>query len=1199
MSARSKKTEAKTKPVNVQVFLRCRPMNPREVCSNLENVVQCSSLRKEVSVQLHHKKSSSVASSSSSSINSSLISASASSSTATLGTKSKTFTFDDVFGPDSTQRDVYNTAIAPIVEEVLKGFNCTVFAYGQTGTGKTHTMEGNHANGCWSGSEAGVIPRAIHQIFDSLEVSAVDYSVRVSFLELYNEELFDLLAPDSLTGAEEGGNGGGGYNNSLNNGGKQANLRIFDDATRGITVSPLEEVHVSNAQDIFTILEKSYHKRRTAETQLNHNSSRSHCIFSIVIHTREATPEGEDLVKVGKLNLVDLAGSENIGRSGAVKERKREAGMINTSLLTLGRVITALTEHQNHVPYRESKLTRLLQDSLGGKTKTCIIATVSPSSDCIDETLSTLDYAHRAKNIRNRPEVNQKMTKKALMKECVETIERLRQELHAQRCKEGVFLPQDRYETMEQTLKTQRDNLDELEARLQAQKLELEKLENMFQEKEFELRENVKQHNQTKALLAETEALLQETKEILRQKEVELLETNVVVQEHEKVEQKLHQEANALISRLGETVEDIGGLHGKIERSLNVMSENEHHANSFYQRLSTRIQSLEERLCDWKQKQGTEIAELERSVSSFADTRGKEMKRLEQEAKGMLVLLAEKRQQLVSSVHLHNQQTTGTLASLSTEEEAHAQQLEHRLVHLSEEAERTISDLSQTVERQRAELCDWHERVLLSHFSSASQQVSSFVQQQESCVQTVHQRMEELAAKAEESSRQKRTLLERFVEEQQSKTEQMQQALMQQVAAFMQSFVVAQQKSMAESVEDLMHSISRDDEDIRRMRAELQQSTQQIGKQALDMRSLFLQKQSETEKSTATVMQQMEEQLFSASQQSCSTITSHLSSSINSIRELSSSHHALQRDVHMKNCSSALNRFVEEQSECLVQLEKEGEVKQSALAASMEDVHSETVASCEQWKQRLGEFHRVAVEQHCQEQVETMKEVDAAVDQYRRSLKKVVPTGQTPQKSKAYRFSRNLSRVPPRETILKQYYSQEQGEGEGEENGDVFEENVDGEEFGEEEKKEAMLEEEEDDELTEESTLKQLEDKEETTKESSSAPCSKPSSPLSASSSTKTTKVKKRKIGGEAVAANKKTSASSSSSKLPSSKLKAPTAVAVTTTRKRAEAQQQQPIRIPTATTTTGRRVAKRTQQQTTKKDSNKENNVHSVNQSL
>lgn len=131
---------------------------------------------------------------------------------------------------------------------------------------------------------------------------------------------------------------------------------------------------------------------------------------------KETTPDGEELLKIGKLNLVDLAGSENIQRSGAVAVRAREAGLINQSLLTLGRVITALVEKAPHVPYRESKLTRLLQESLGGRTKTVLVATISPAINSLDETLSTLDYAMRAKHVHNRPEVNQKLTKQALLK---------------------------------------------------------------------------------------------------------------------------------------------------------------------------------------------------------------------------------------------------------------------------------------------------------------------------------------------------------------------------------------------------------------------------------------------------------------------------------------------------------------------------------------------------------------------------------------------------------------------------------------------------------------------------------------------------------------------------------------------------------------------------------------------------------------
>jgi kinesin family protein 11 len=198
---------------------------------------------------------------------------------------------------------------------------------------------------------------------------------------------------------------------------------------------------VSTPADIYSIVELAQKRRTTAETLMNKHSSRSHSIFTINIMMRETSAEGEDLIKRGTLNLVDLAGSENIGRSGAKDERKKEAGMINQSLLTLGRVITSLTDHQAHVPYRESKLTRILQESLGGRAKTCIIATVSPSCQSIDETMSTLDYAARAKNIKNKPEVNQTMQKKAVLTELNRQLADMAEELQAQRDKHGKAQP--------------------------------------------------------------------------------------------------------------------------------------------------------------------------------------------------------------------------------------------------------------------------------------------------------------------------------------------------------------------------------------------------------------------------------------------------------------------------------------------------------------------------------------------------------------------------------------------------------------------------------------------------------------------------------------------------------------------------------------------------------------------------------------
>uniref|UniRef100_A0AAX7V7N6 Kinesin-like protein n=1 Tax=Astatotilapia calliptera TaxID=8154 RepID=A0AAX7V7N6_ASTCA len=373
----------------------------------------------------------------------------------------KTYTFDMVFGPSAKQIEVYRSVVCPILDEVILGYNCTVFAYGQTGTGKTFTMEGERSPDeqfTWEEDPlAGIIPRTLHQIFEKLSENGTEFSVKVSLLEIYNEELFDLLSPTEDVNER---------------------LQLFDDPRnkRGVVVKGLEEVTVHNKDEVYQILERGAAKRRTASTLMNAYSSRSHSVFSVTIHMKEITLEGEELVKIGKLNLVDLAGSENIGRSGAVDKRAREAGNINQSLLTLGRVITALVEKRPHVPYRESKLTRILQDSLGGRTKTSIIATVSPSSSNLEETLSTLEYASRAKNIMNKPEVNQKLTKRTLIKEYTEEIERLKRDLAATRDKHGVYLSSENYESMVAQITAHEEQVTEYNDKIAIMEEELKKV---------------------------------------------------------------------------------------------------------------------------------------------------------------------------------------------------------------------------------------------------------------------------------------------------------------------------------------------------------------------------------------------------------------------------------------------------------------------------------------------------------------------------------------------------------------------------------------------------------------------------------------------------------------------------------------------------------------------------------------------------
>ncbi|CAL4913850.1 unnamed protein product [Urochloa decumbens] len=424
--------------VNVQVVLRCRPLSQEEQRSNMQSAISCNELKREVTV-LH----------------------------SLLTQAEKTFTFDKVFGPKSQQRSIYDHAIAPIVHDVLDGYNCTVFAFGQTGTGKTYTMEGEMRQKVSELPDtAGVIPRAVRHIFDLLEARKADYIMKVSFLELYNEDITDLLATEDQNRVPEDR--------------QKRPISLMDDGKGGVVIRGLEEIVVYSPSDICGHLERGSARRRTADTAQNKQSSRSHAVFSINIHVKETTVGNDEVMKCGRLNLVDLAGSENIARSGVKEGRAREAGEMNKSLLTLGRVITALVEHSVHVPYRDSKLTRLLRESLGGKAKTCIIATVSPSINSLEETLVTLDYASRAKSIKNKPEANKKTCKYAMVKDLCQEIERMKQDVKAAREKNGIYIPHDRFVQDEAEKKSMREKMEYLELNLEKQNKEAEKFKGLY-----------------------------------------------------------------------------------------------------------------------------------------------------------------------------------------------------------------------------------------------------------------------------------------------------------------------------------------------------------------------------------------------------------------------------------------------------------------------------------------------------------------------------------------------------------------------------------------------------------------------------------------------------------------------------------------------------------------------------------------------
>ncbi|KAL6138686.1 hypothetical protein ACLB2K_063965 [Fragaria x ananassa] len=650
----------KDKEVNVQVVLRCRPLSDDEQKSNVQTVVSCNEQKREVTV-VHSLNNKPV---------------------------DKVFTFDKVFGPKAQQKSIYEQAVSPIVNEVLDGFNCTVFAYGQTGTGKTYTMEGGMRNKNGNlPAEAGVIPRAVRQIFDTLEAQKADYSLRVTFLELYNEEITDLLAPDDYSRNSEDR--------------QKKPISLMEDGKGCVIVRGLEEEPVYTVNEIYSLLERGAAKRRTADTLLNKRSSRSHSVFSITVHVKEATVGDEELIKCGKLNLVDLAGSENISRSGAREARAREAGEINKSLLTLGRVINALVEHSTHIPYRDSKLTRLLRESLGGKTKTCIIATISPCYHFVDETLSTLDYAHRAKNIKNKPEANQKMSKTVLLKDLYTEIERMKEDIRAAREKNGVYIPRERYVQEEAEKKANDERIDKLENDLNLTRKQVDKFRELYlceQEQNLDFQSELKDcminlENRNKALLE-----LQENHQVaisaLKQKEL--------------IISKLLYSENLLIGRAKElrgdlqtASEDIDSLHEKLDQKDRMEEENQSLVLTFGSQLDRSLKDLHKTILGSVSQQQNQLRCLEEHVHSSLASKCDATKVLESRIKKISETYSSGVSALKELANMLQMKASSDLEQINSKTLSQTEVVEKFLGTVVTEANEVIQDIQQSLVEQK------------------------------------------------------------------------------------------------------------------------------------------------------------------------------------------------------------------------------------------------------------------------------------------------------------------------------------------------------------------------------------------------------------------------------------------------------------------------------------------------------------------
>ncbi|KAJ1921102.1 hypothetical protein H4219_000961 [Mycoemilia scoparia] len=349
---------------NIQVFLRIRPFSDDERARERDQ--SCAVRRvSETSVQLP-------------------------------GQKSETFTFDHVGDTDCPQEAVFESVGRRVVSRCLEGYNGTIFAYGQTGSGKTYTMQG--PAGLFGGQDdphRGLIPRCFEYLFDLIaekEMESngkVQYLCKASYMEIYNENIYDLL--DSTT--------------------RVCPLR--EDIKKGVFVDGITEETVADPLEAYDVFRRGANNRHVSATAMNRESSRSHSVLMLVIQSLTSVDTGLTEIRESRFNLVDLAGSERQKMANTTGIRLKEAANINKSLSALGKVINALVEvgagKNRHVHYRDSKLTFLLRDSLGGNSITCIIANTSPAVSNEIETLSTLRFAQRAKLIKNKAVVNHDM----------------------------------------------------------------------------------------------------------------------------------------------------------------------------------------------------------------------------------------------------------------------------------------------------------------------------------------------------------------------------------------------------------------------------------------------------------------------------------------------------------------------------------------------------------------------------------------------------------------------------------------------------------------------------------------------------------------------------------------------------------------------------------------------------------------------
>ncbi|GBG23827.1 Kinesin-like protein KIN-UA [Hondaea fermentalgiana] len=542
--------------------------------------------------------------------------------------RNETFQFDSFLGAQTSQETVYERVAAPIVSSVLQGYNGTVFAYGQTGSGKTFSMFGGK-----SSKEAGIVPRALVHIFKEInEDEAFEYSVTLSYVQLYCELLTDLLSPN---GPEDGSSDGvgasvGGAPTSTGPGGHKS-LLIREDTKRGIFIEGVKCAAVESAEEAMAMIQEGDEHRVRAATNMNAASSRSHACIILNITKRKCAESAQaggkkSKVKFGKLILVDLAGSERVKKALGENHshhgtRFMESKAINLSLSALGNCISALAQRKQHIPYRDAKLTRLLKDSLGGNSMTALVLNVAPHESFASETKSTLTFGQRAMAVQTRVTINEQVDFQALyssvqasldhkddrIHELEIALSKVRIELNDARQQADKAEQERSMASMQlSSLSVSADVADqvgllqaeharavdalrnEFESKISAEKQRASSAQEEWHRIEYELKDEREEHLRTCALLREKQAQLAEVEQSKEDRIAELFEDLKASQERSDAARAEMEAVEAERVRLA-------AENASMRAELDKGREFQERGLQLMETLTSRVESLEER----------------------------------------------------------------------------------------------------------------------------------------------------------------------------------------------------------------------------------------------------------------------------------------------------------------------------------------------------------------------------------------------------------------------------------------------------------------------------------------------------------------------------------------------------------------------------------------------------------------------------